>query len=92
MGNVTHVWGVKGAKYFTEQKIKKVRGVKGVLYSAYTSWSEEVALLSFLDLSKWQGWLQARHTANSKFLKLRAVSNPGFLHIYENKAASSSIP
>ena len=48
------------------------------------------SFVNFVGLVKLQGWLQARHTAKPKFLKLRGHSATWqFLHIYGNKAASS---
>ena len=38
-------------------------------------------LLTFLDLSKLQGWLQARRTANPQFLKLKGAQQPGNSYI-----------
>ena len=37
------------------------------------------SFVNFLGLVKLQGWLQARHTANPQFLKLKAISNPVIL-------------
>ena len=35
------------------------------------------SFINFLGLVKLQGWLQARHTANPQFLKLRGTQQPG---------------
>ena len=34
--NVTHVGGVEGAKYFTEQKIKNAMSEVSIVYSVYS--------------------------------------------------------
>ena len=49
--------------------------------------SEEAASFyaKFLGLVNYKGNCEARHTANIQFLKLRALSDLGFLQIYATK-------
>ena len=43
------------------------------------------SFVKFLGLIKLQGWLQARHTANTQFLKLRGTQQPGNSYISTTK-------
>ena len=47
------------------------------------------SFVNFLRLVKLQGWLQARHTANSQFLKLMGTQQPSNSCISTNRVASS---
>ena len=48
------------------------------------------SFVNFLGPVKLQGWLQARHTANPQFLKLKGAQQPG--NSYKSMKAASSIP
>ena len=90
--NVTHVRGVKDVLYSVYSGLSPLPGGKAIskafCLGGFTVHHQLVwggSFFNFLGLVKLQGWLQARHTANPQFLKLRVLSNPVILRYLQTK-------
>ena len=65
--------------YFLQYSIWKAFRLGGLAVHHQSVWGG--SFVNFLGLVKLEGWLQARHTANPQFLKLRGTQQPGNSYI-----------